>query len=297
MSGGEKQRIAIARAIIKSPRILLLDEATSALDSESEQVVQAALDHAAVGRTAIVIAHRLSTIRNADVMVVVEDGRVVESGSHDDLIQIEKGLYTSLVRLQETKQNEKPPNAFLPEPSSVSSRFDVNNTSSRLRSSSVNHGGGESFTVRADQEFPVPSFKRLLALNIPEWRQVLFGSVSAILYGAIQPVYAFIMGSMVSVYFLSDHDEIKQKTMIYALVFACFAIFFMAINVIQHYNFAAMGEYLSKRVQERMLSKILTFEVGWFDQEENSTGAICSRLANDANVVWILHLVDFTASN
>jgi ABC-type multidrug transport system fused ATPase/permease subunit len=100
LSGGQRQRIAIARAILKNPKILILDEATSSLDSQSEQLVQQALDKLMIGRTSIVIAHRLSTIQKADKILVLKDGQLVESGTHDQLTALEEGLYKNLKELQ-----------------------------------------------------------------------------------------------------------------------------------------------------------------------------------------------------
>ena len=100
LSGGQKQRVAIARAILRNPAILLLDEATSALDAESEQVVQDALNNLMEGRTSLIIAHRLATIRDADQIYVVDKGRIIEQGTHDELTQMEEGVYNSLAKLQ-----------------------------------------------------------------------------------------------------------------------------------------------------------------------------------------------------
>jgi len=100
-SGGQRQRIAIARAIVRQPKILIFDEATSALDVTSEQIVQAALDRVARHRTTIIIAHRLSTILDADSIIVVNEGKAVQQGTHDQLIKIQDGVYWSLVHSQQ----------------------------------------------------------------------------------------------------------------------------------------------------------------------------------------------------
>ena len=99
LSGGQKQRLAIARAVLKNPSILILDEATSALDTVSEYLVQDALDKLMAGKTTIIIAHRLSTIKNADVIVVLDRGKIVQKGTHDELMAAD-GIYRELYQTQ-----------------------------------------------------------------------------------------------------------------------------------------------------------------------------------------------------
>jgi ATP-binding cassette subfamily B protein len=101
LSGGERQRVSIARAVLKNPRILILDEATSSVDTETERKIQEALDRLVAGRTVFAIAHRLSTLRKANRLLVIQDGKLVEQGTHQELLANPSGVYSKLHRLQQ----------------------------------------------------------------------------------------------------------------------------------------------------------------------------------------------------
>ncbi|XP_024540475.1 putative multidrug resistance protein [Selaginella moellendorffii] len=275
MSGGEKQRIALARAIIKEPRILLLDEPTSALDMKSETAVLAALEKARLGRTTLIVAHRISTIRNADAVAVLESGRIVETGRHEELMAVGKA-YRALVSL------ETPRSALLGGEDAV--HASPENAQSSHSAPIIAAQNGQDSVLYPSRRIR-PSFFQLLSLATPEWKQGVLGLAGALGFGVVHPMYAFLLGCMVSVYYLNDHEEMRKRINLYCVIFPAMMAASFLVNLEQHCNLAAVGEHLSKRLREAMLAAILKFDVGWFDRDENSSSAVCTRLSYDANVV------------
>ncbi|KAD3066976.1 hypothetical protein R6Q59_018866 [Mikania micrantha] len=298
LSGGQKQRVAIARALIRDPKILLLDEATSALDSESERVVQKAIDQVSIGRTSIVITHRLSTIRRASLIHVIQSGKVVETGSHNELMQINNGQYFKMVQLQQLSHGTEfhSPQRRLVAASPASMISSAPSTP-LLNPFSPAFFMGSPYSVQFDSSFddyddtlkkpyhPTPSQSRLLKMNAPERVPAIWGCLGAIGSGAVQPINAYCIGGLINVYFQFDKSTIVEHARKYSFVFLALGVFSFFSSVIQYYNFAIMGEKLTTRVREKLLKKILTFEVGWFDRDENTSAAICAMLSSEANMV------------
>ncbi|KAI7750748.1 hypothetical protein M8C21_013050 [Ambrosia artemisiifolia] len=301
LSGGQKQRIAIARAILKDPRILLLDEATSALDAESERVVQEALDRIMDNRTTVIVAHRLSTVRNADMIAVIHKGKMVEKGSHSELVQDPEGAYSRLIKLQEVNSGSEHHNSEDQDKSEtekeltkISSRkiCRQRSPSSRDHSKSGSFGLSPQFndpppeSMEKDidepsKQLPKVPLRRLAYLNKPEMLVLIMGSIVSIINGAIYPTFSILLSSMIKTFY-EPPNKMKSDSKFWALMFVVLGVVSFVAYPGRSYLFAVAGSKLIKRIRSLCFEKVVNMEVGWFDKPENTSGAIGARLSADA---------------
>uniref|UniRef100_A0ACD5VKI2 Uncharacterized protein n=1 Tax=Avena sativa TaxID=4498 RepID=A0ACD5VKI2_AVESA len=303
LSGGQKQRIAIARAIIKNPKILLLDEATSALDVESERIVQEALNRIMVDRTTLVVAHRLTTVRNADCISVVQQGKIVEQGPHDELVLNPDGAYSQLIQLQESREGEKKVDHRRLDPRSKSTSLSLKRSISR---GSAGNSSGHSFTLPfglpggielpeendrhgenqrgLDGNGEVPKkapMGRLARLNKPEVPIILLGSLAAAVHGVLFPIFGIMIASAIKTFY-EPPDKLRKDSSFWALMCVVLGILSIISIPAEFFLFGIAGGKLIERIRSMSFRSIVHQEVAWFDDPTNSSGALGARLSVDA---------------
>ncbi|KAM7540183.1 hypothetical protein Aperf_G00000040540 [Anoplocephala perfoliata] len=288
MSGGQKQRLAIARALLRNPRILLLDEATSALDTHSEQAVQSALDRAGVGRTVIMVAHRLTTVRKADCILVVDKGVVKESGTHDELVAL-NGIYAHMLSIQEKRKTE------------VESESEAESDADEKEESSANASklarvwkrtarDAESASIGSSStsgsSLAAPSRKSVLGrafmLNKPEFPIFFTGLFVSVISGVIQPLYALLYSEMFNS-FTSPPEERMSRTRVIAILMAVLGLLRLITQLAGNACLGWAGAKLTQRTRSLLFNAIIEQESGWFDEVANQPGILTARLATEVS--------------
>ncbi|VDL59798.1 unnamed protein product [Hymenolepis diminuta] len=283
----DKQRLAIARALLRNPRILLLDEATSALDTHSERAVQTALDKAGVGRTVIMVAHRLTTVRNADKILVVDKGVVKESGTHDELVQY-NGIYANMLSSQTKKKNEEYSDS---EPESDAEERTPPKGSKLTNVWKRTSRDGESESIASNttnaSSLVVATRKNVLArafmLNKPEFPIFFFGLFISLLSGVIQPAFALLYSEMFKSFTMTDPSERMKRTELISAMMALLGLLRLLTQLVANSALGWAGAKLTQRTRSLLFNAMIEQEPGWFDEIANQPGILTARLATEVS--------------
>ncbi|KAK4709164.1 hypothetical protein R3W88_030089 [Solanum pinnatisectum] len=280
LSDGQKQRIAIARAILKDPRILLLDEATSALDAESESLVREALDKIMVDRTTIIVAHRLSTVRNADNIAVTHRGTIVEEGKHFELLKDPEGAYSQLICLLEVNQEKEQlcldDSQLLSTESRPESSENYDTTEVKGIPETILPKSSDA-NLEVSKNLEKGHIIRLAHLNKPEFSILLVGAVVATVSGSVLPVFGLMFSSILKSFY-EPPDELKKDSQFWSLMIVVLGTILLILSPLETFIFTVAGCKLIQRIRSMCFQKA----------PENSVGVIATKLSTDATIVRVL---------
>ncbi|ETS85151.1 hypothetical protein PFICI_03176 [Pestalotiopsis fici W106-1] len=277
---GQRQRLAIARSIIKKPAILILDEATSAIDVRGEKIVQAALERAARGRTTIVIAHRLSTIRNADRIIALGNGKVIESGTHDSLVHLDGGAYAGLVKSQALSLDGKEEENAESFAKGISSTLEYEK--SLVIPQSTERPCGDSRNDKRLQRGLFNSFGVFFLESREFWNIIISSIVLSAGAASARPLHAWLFAKSIDVFkYQDDYARLMKDMSFLCGMWAVFAASAGIVYLLTFISSARVASFIRSKYQKQYFESLIHQPAPYFSEEGHSAGTLASRAKDD----------------